>query len=164
MFGRWNSLRKLSGARAYGGKMNALDKSPSGPARHHCFRRQGLRFCHRTAGSCVSGEDRTRPGYRSGLPVSTAIQRSPFSPALHAIAASWSPAIMARANRRTSSRSPRGSTGPCVRVNLDSHISRIDLIGKDAIVLKEGKQVTEFRDGILPWAYQNKRRACFRRV
>jgi cobaltochelatase CobS len=44
---------------------------------------------------------------------------------------------------------------PCVRVNLDSHISRIDLVGKDAIVLKEGKQVTEFRDGILPWAYQN---------
>ena len=44
---------------------------------------------------------------------------------------------------------------PCVRVNLDSHISRIDLIGKDAIVLKEGKQVTEFRDGILPWALQN---------
>jgi len=43
---------------------------------------------------------------------------------------------------------------PCVRVNLDSHISRIDLIGKDAIVLKEGKQVTEFRDGILPWALQ----------
>lgn len=44
---------------------------------------------------------------------------------------------------------------PCVRVNLDSHISRIDLIGKDAIVLKDGKQVTEFRDGILPWALQN---------
>jgi cobaltochelatase CobS len=44
---------------------------------------------------------------------------------------------------------------PCVRVNLDSHISRIDLIGKDAIVLKDGKQVTEFREGILPWAYQN---------
>jgi cobaltochelatase CobS len=44
---------------------------------------------------------------------------------------------------------------PCVRVNLDSHVSRIDLVGKDAIVLKEGKQVTEFRDGILPWAYQN---------
>ena len=44
---------------------------------------------------------------------------------------------------------------PCVRINLDSHISRIDLIGKDAIVLKEGMQVTEFRDGILPWAYQN---------
>ncbi len=43
---------------------------------------------------------------------------------------------------------------PCVRVNLDSHISRIDLVGKDAIVLKEGKQVTEFRDGILPWALQ----------
>ncbi|MGD9738240.1 MAG: cobaltochelatase subunit CobS [Bauldia sp.] len=43
---------------------------------------------------------------------------------------------------------------PCVRVNLDSHISRIDLIGKDAIVLRDGKQVTEFRDGILPWALQ----------
>jgi cobaltochelatase CobS len=44
---------------------------------------------------------------------------------------------------------------PCVRVNLDSHISRIDLIGKDAIVLNKGKQVTEFQDGILPWAYSN---------
>jgi cobaltochelatase CobS len=44
---------------------------------------------------------------------------------------------------------------PMVRVNLDSHISRIDLVGKDAIVLKDGKQVTEFRDGILPWAVQN---------
>jgi cobaltochelatase CobS len=44
---------------------------------------------------------------------------------------------------------------PCVSVNLDSHISRIDLIGKDAIVLNEGKQVTEFQDGILPWAYSN---------
>ena len=44
---------------------------------------------------------------------------------------------------------------PCVRVNLDSHISRIDLIGKDAIVVRDGMQVTEFRDGILPWAYQN---------
>jgi cobaltochelatase CobS len=44
---------------------------------------------------------------------------------------------------------------PCVRVNLDSHVSRLDLVGKDAIVLKEGKQVTEFQDGILPWALQN---------
>ena len=44
---------------------------------------------------------------------------------------------------------------PCVRVNLDSHVSRIDLVGKDAIVLKDGKQVTEFREGILPWALQN---------
>jgi cobaltochelatase CobS len=44
---------------------------------------------------------------------------------------------------------------PCVRINLDSHISRVDLIGKDAIVLKDGKQITEFQDGILPWAYQN---------
>jgi len=43
---------------------------------------------------------------------------------------------------------------PCLRINLDSHVSRIDLIGKDAIVLKEGKQVTEFQDGILPWSYQ----------
>ena len=44
---------------------------------------------------------------------------------------------------------------PCVRINLDSHISRIDLIGKDAIIIKDEKQVTEFQDGILPWAYQN---------
>jgi len=44
---------------------------------------------------------------------------------------------------------------PCVRVNLDSHVSRIDLVGKDAIVVKEGQQVTEFKDGILPWAYQH---------
>ena len=44
---------------------------------------------------------------------------------------------------------------PCLRVNLDSHISRIDLIGKDAIVLKEGKQITEFKEGILPWSIQN---------
>ncbi|MGV6875397.1 cobaltochelatase subunit CobS [Pseudochelatococcus sp. B33] len=44
---------------------------------------------------------------------------------------------------------------PCVRVNLDSHVSRVDLVGKDAIVVKDGHQVTEFRDGILPWALQN---------
>ncbi len=44
---------------------------------------------------------------------------------------------------------------PCIRVNLDSHISRIDLVGKDAIVLRDGKQITEFREGILPWALQN---------
>ena len=44
---------------------------------------------------------------------------------------------------------------PCVRINLDSHISRIDFIGKDAIVLRDGKQVTEFQEGMLPWAYQN---------
>src|SRR5215213_5075580 len=50
---------------------------------------------------------------------------------------------------------------PCVRVNLDSHISRIDLIGKDAIVIKDGLQVTEFRDGILPWAYQHNVALCF---
>jgi cobaltochelatase CobS len=50
---------------------------------------------------------------------------------------------------------------PCVRVNLDSHISRIDLVGKDAIVLKEGVQVTEFRDGMLPWALQRNVALCF---
>ena len=44
---------------------------------------------------------------------------------------------------------------PCIRINLDSHISRIDLIGKDAIVLKDGKQITEFKEGILPFAYQH---------
>jgi cobaltochelatase CobS len=50
---------------------------------------------------------------------------------------------------------------PCIRVNLDSHVSRIDLIGKDAIVLKEGKQVTEFREGILPYALQSNTALCF---
>ena len=44
---------------------------------------------------------------------------------------------------------------PCVRVNLDSHISRIDLIGKDAIVVEDGKQITAFKEGILPWALQH---------
>ena len=46
---------------------------------------------------------------------------------------------------------------PCIRINLDSHVSRIDLVGKDAIVLKDGKQITEFKEGLLPWALQ---RAC----
>src|SRR5213082_12796 len=50
---------------------------------------------------------------------------------------------------------------PCIRVNLDSHISRIDLVGKDAIVLKDGKQVTEFREGLLPWALQHPTALCF---
>jgi cobaltochelatase CobS len=53
---------------------------------------------------------------------------------------------------------------PCVRVNLDSHISRIDLVGKDAIVLRDGQQVTEFKDGILPWALSAQRRAGVRRI
>jgi cobaltochelatase CobS len=44
---------------------------------------------------------------------------------------------------------------PCVRINLDAHISRIDLIGRDAIVLRDGLQVTEFREGLLPWALQH---------
>ena len=44
---------------------------------------------------------------------------------------------------------------PCVRINLDSHISRIDLLGKDAIKLNDGKQVTEFQEGLLPWSIQN---------
>ena len=43
---------------------------------------------------------------------------------------------------------------PCVRINLDSHVSRIDMIGKDAIVVEEGKQITAFKEGILPWAFQ----------
>ncbi|HEX7751501.1 MAG TPA: AAA family ATPase, partial [Novosphingobium sp.] len=44
---------------------------------------------------------------------------------------------------------------PCIRINLDAHISRIDLIGRDAIVLRDGLQVTEFREGLLPWALQH---------
>ncbi len=43
---------------------------------------------------------------------------------------------------------------PCIRINLDAHISRIDLVGRDAIVLRDGLQVTEFREGLLPWALQ----------
>src|SRR5215204_1358231 len=43
---------------------------------------------------------------------------------------------------------------PLIRINLDAHISRIDLVGRDAIVLREGQQVTEFREGLLPWALQ----------
>jgi cobaltochelatase CobS len=50
---------------------------------------------------------------------------------------------------------------PTIRVNLDSHVSRIDLVGKDAIVLKDGKQITEFREGILPWALQRPVAICF---
>jgi len=50
---------------------------------------------------------------------------------------------------------------PLVRVNLDSHISRVDLVGKDAIVIKDGLQITEFRDGILPWALQRNIALCF---
>ena len=50
---------------------------------------------------------------------------------------------------------------PCIRVNLDSHISRIDLLGKDAIIIRDGKQITEFREGILPWALQNPVAICF---
>jgi cobaltochelatase CobS len=44
---------------------------------------------------------------------------------------------------------------PCIRINLDSHVSRIDLIGKDSIVVKDGKQITEFKEGILPWSIQS---------
>ncbi len=44
---------------------------------------------------------------------------------------------------------------PCIRINLDSHVSRIDLIGKDAITIKDNKQITEFKEGILPWSIQN---------
>src|SRR6201993_1655715 len=50
---------------------------------------------------------------------------------------------------------------PSVAINLESNISRIDLVGKDAIVIKDGKQITEFRDGILPWALQNNIALCF---
>jgi cobaltochelatase CobS len=50
---------------------------------------------------------------------------------------------------------------PCIRINLDSHISRLDLVGKDAIILRDGKQVTEFREGILPWALQHPTALCF---
>src|SRR3979411_282013 len=50
---------------------------------------------------------------------------------------------------------------PLIRINLDSHISRIDLVGKDAIVLRDNKQVTEFREGLLPWGFQPPGRLWF---
>ena len=50
---------------------------------------------------------------------------------------------------------------PCIRINLDSHVSRIDLVGKDAIVLKDGKQITEFKEGILPYCLQSNTALCF---
>jgi cobaltochelatase CobS len=50
---------------------------------------------------------------------------------------------------------------PCVRINLDSHVSRVDLIGKDTIVLKEGKQITQWKEGLLPWAIQHPVALCF---
>jgi len=50
---------------------------------------------------------------------------------------------------------------PCVRVNLDSHVSRIDMVGKDAIVLQDGQQVTAFKEGVLPWALQRPVALCF---
>ncbi len=53
---------------------------------------------------------------------------------------------------------------PCIRINLDAHISRIDLVGRDAIVLKDGQQVTEFREGLLPWALQHAGRSGVRRI
>ena len=49
---------------------------------------------------------------------------------------------------------------PCIRINLDAHISRIDLVGRDAIVLKEGQQVTEFREGLLPGRCSGRWRWC----
>ena len=50
---------------------------------------------------------------------------------------------------------------PLIRINLDSHISRVDLVGKDAIVLKDGLQITEYREGLLPWALQHPTALCF---
>ena len=99
------------------------------------------------------------PDYRFDRP-----RPSPSSPASPAIAASSSPDIMGPASPRISSRSQPGSNWPCVRVNLDSHISRIDLIGKDAIVTRTDEQVTEFREGILPWATPAQHRDLLRRI
>ena len=62
---------------------------------------------------------------------------------------------MEQGNQPILNKLPARLNWPCIRINLDSHISRIDLIGKDVIVLKDGKQITEFQEGMLPWAYQN---------
>jgi cobaltochelatase CobS len=93
------------------------------------------------------------PDYRFDRPTTLAILA-----VLPTIAASSSRAITAWASRPTSSRC-RAPQLPCVR-QPDSHISRIDLIGKDAIVIRDGMQVTEFRDGILP-GLSAQRRFCF---
>jgi len=89
---------------------------------------------------------------------SIAPPRSPSSRVSRTTAVSWSPAITHRQVDHIEQVAAR-LNWPCVRVNLDSHISRIDLVGKDSIVIKDGKQVTEFRDGILPWALQHNIRA-----
>ena len=83
---------------------------------------------------------------------STSRRRSPSWRALPTIAGSSSPGYHGTGKSTHIEQIAARLNWPCVRVNLDSHISRIDLIGKDAIVIREGMQVTEFRDGILPWA------------
>ncbi len=93
--------------------------------------------------------------------VSTSRPRSPSSPASPRTAASSSTGYHGTGKSTHIEQVAARLNWPCVRVNLDSHISRIDLIGKDAIVIRDGMQVTEFRDGILPWAYQHNVALCF---
>ena len=99
--------------------------------------------------------DRARAAGRSGLPLRPPHHARDSRRLRSSTAASWSRAITAPANRRTSSRSRRASTGRWSASTSTRTSRRIDLVGKDAIVLKDGKQITEFRDGILPWAVQN---------
>jgi len=140
-------------------------RNPRGrqPPRHEGVDPPALRFRQRYGGSGLFRRPMKHvpdidPDYRFDKPTN----RSPYSRASRTIVGSSSPATTAPANRRTSSRWRPASTGPACGVNLDSHISRIDLIGKDAIVIRDGMQVTEFRDGILPVGLPAQRRAvCF---
>jgi cobaltochelatase CobS len=85
----------------------------------------------------------------------TQIQQWRFWRAFRTIAASWCKGYHGTGKSTHIEQVAARLNWPSVRVNLDSHISRIDLIGKDAIKLKDGKQVTEFHEGILPWALRN---------
>ena len=116
--------------------------------------------------STVTWKFRLIPSRTSTFPTSipttgsTSRPRSPFSPDLPRTAGLSLQAITALESTHIEQVAAR-LNWPCVRVNLDSHISRVDLIGKDAIVIREGMQVTEFRDGILPWALQHNVAICF---
>ena len=139
-------------------------QGPTIPARHQGFGAPGVRHRHRSRGAGLfAGPTSTCPTSTPTI-CSIARRRWRFSPA--------SPR-----NRRVMVTGYHGTgksthieqvaarlNWPCVRVNLDSHVSRIDLVGKDAIVLKDGKQITEFRDGILPWALQHNIALVLRRI
>nr|ADI21546.1 MoxR-like ATPases [uncultured gamma proteobacterium HF0070_25G02] len=68
---------------------------------------------------------------------------------------SWSKDFMVQENQPHIEQVAARLNWPCIRINLDSHISRIDLLGKDVIAIEDSKQITKFQEGILPWGIQN---------